>query len=291
LDITEDEMMAVNGKALPRSLQAGAAVLVIGTALAGCNRPPQTAVSDPAASPPADSIVRAAKPEFRLQQPFAEATLSDMPDQCLPDVTLAGKSVGKLYEEVVRTWDRIAFLTAGGQPLHYRAVIETELGTIEIELFADLAPNHVRSFVALAQVGYFNGLVFERTIAEQVEDDPSTRVELVEGGCPTGTGNPGYGSIGYWLKPEFSEVIKHEEGSVGACRSEEPESAACRFYISLSKAPVMDGERTIFGKVTHGLDVVRRIATQPVLNSPDYPEGDRPEKPIVMRKVTIHSKK
>src|SRR5262249_49269334 len=108
------------------------------------------------------------------------------------------------------------------------------------------------------------------------------------GGCPMGTGQPGCGSIGYWMKPEFSDDVKHEEGSVGACRGEDPESAACRVYITLSKAPGMDGEHTIFGKVTpRGLDVVRRIATQPVSNSPEYPLGDRPEKPIVIRKATI----
>src|SRR5262249_40169245 len=111
--------------------------------------------------------------------------------------------------------------------------------------------------------------------------------EMIEGGCPTGTGNPGYGSIGYWLKPEFSDAVKHDCGTVGACLGEDVSTAACRFYITLSPAPVMDGERTIFGKVSKGKDVVRRISTQPMLNSPGYPLGDRPEKPVVIRKLSI----
>jgi peptidyl-prolyl cis-trans isomerase B (cyclophilin B) len=268
-------------------------VVLVTAVLAGCHRQEgdaakteNTAMS--AANPP--TVAEAAKADLRLRQPFAEATVADMPDQYLPDVTLTGKSVGKLYEEVVRRWDKIALSTAKGEPLHYTATIDTELGSIEIELFPERAPNHVRNFIALAQIGYYDGLLFERTINEQVEDDPSApRVELIEGGCPTGTGNPGYGSIGYWLKPEFSKDLSHVEGTVGACRGEEPDSAACRFYITLSKIPVMDGERTIFGKVTRGLDVVRRISTQPVINSPEYPLGDRPEKPTVLRKVTIQA--
>jgi cyclophilin family peptidyl-prolyl cis-trans isomerase len=194
-----------------------------------------------------------------------------------------------LYEAVARRWDTIHFTNSKGKPIKYVALLDTELGTIEIELLPELAPNHVRSFIALAESGYYDGLVFERTICDQSENDPTTRVEFIEGGCPLGSGDPGFGSIGYWLKPEFSKDVHHEEGTVGACLGERPDSAACRFYITLSKAPVMNGERTIFGKVTKTLDVVRRITTQPVINSPEFPLGDRPEKPIVIRKVTIQS--
>src|SRR5262249_21834591 len=166
---------------------------------------------------------------------------------------------GKLYEDVLRRWDKISFVNAQGQKLAYTVTLETELGKIEIDLLPDVAPNHVRNFLALIQAGYYDGLVFERVISEQSDAGPGAKVELIEGGCPVGTGQPGCGSIGYWMKPEFSDDVKHEEGSVGACRGEDPESAACRFYITLSKAPVMDGEHTIFGKVTpRGLDVVRR---------------------------------
>ena len=52
----------------------------------------------------------------------------------------------------------------------------------------------------------------------------------------------------------------------------------------------MDGKRTVFGKVTRGLDVVRRISTQPLLNAPEFPDGTRPEHPVVIRKVAIQEK-
>lgn len=263
--------------------------LFLAVLLCGCSRQDASAragAGTPANPDPLPTPAEQAGAE-RMNQPFAEATISDMPDQTLPDLTLSGKSVGKLYEAVVRRWDTIRFADAKGKPITYVASLDTELGNIEIELLPELAPNHVRNFIALAQCGYYNGLVFERTICDQSEDDPNTRVEFIEGGCPIGTGDPGYGSIGYWLKPEFSKDVPHVEGTVGACRGERPDSAGCRFYITLSKCPVMDGERTIFGKVTKTLDVVRRISTQPVINSPEYPLGDRPEKPIVIRKVTI----
>ena len=118
--------------------------------------------------------------------------------------------------------------------------------------------------------------------------EPEVEVEVLEGGCPLGTGDSGVGSLGYWLKPEFSKD-EHDVGTVGACHGEEPDTAACRFYITLSKAPFLDGNFTIFGKVTQGLDVARRIFWLPVRNDPEYPEGDRPVKPVVIRKVTIRT--
>jgi cyclophilin family peptidyl-prolyl cis-trans isomerase len=226
----------------------------------------------------------------RLQQSFAEATRQEPPTegQRPPDLTLTGKSVGKLYMEVVRQWETIRFTTREGKPINYTAVLDTGLGSIEIALRPDLAPNHVRNFVALARAGYYDGLVFERTVHAKSEAQPEVEVAVLEGGCPLGTGDFGVGSIGYWLKPEFSKEA-HEEGTVGASHGAEPDTAACRFYITLSKAPFLDGNFTIFGKVTQGLDIARRIFWLPVRNDPEYPEGDRPEKPVVIRKAVIRT--
>jgi peptidylprolyl isomerase len=226
----------------------------------------------------------------RLSQSFAEATRQEPPAdwQRPPDLTMTGKSVGKLYTEVVNKWDSIHLTTATGKPIQYTALLETDLGEIEIALRPDLAPNHVRNFVALALVGYYDGLVFERTVHAKSQEPPEVEVEIIEGGCPLGTGESGFGSIGYWLKPEFSKEA-HVEGTIGAAHGEEPDTAACRFYITLNQAPFLDGNFTVFGKVTRGLDVARRIFSLPVRNDPEYPEGDRPEKPVVIRKVTLQS--
>jgi cyclophilin family peptidyl-prolyl cis-trans isomerase len=224
-----------------------------------------------------------------MHQPFAEATTADPPEDWLrpPDTTLAGKSVGKLYIEVKSHWDEIRFVSSAGKPLEYWAILDTEIGEIQITLRPDLAPNHVRNFIALAQAGYYDGLLFERTIHEEGADG---KLELIEGGCPVGTGEAGYGSIGYWMKPEIHSGLLHEEGSVGASHGEGKDTAACKFYITLNKCPFMDAEYTVFGKVTQGLGVARKILSLPVRDDSEYPEGDRPVKPVVIRKVTIHTK-
>jgi peptidyl-prolyl cis-trans isomerase B (cyclophilin B) len=255
--------------------------------VAGCSETPApTPDSQEASTPPPGVPVTASQPASGVA--FDECTLADVPDQILADRTMTGKSVGKLYTEVARLWSHVP-LTQNGKPVDYHVVMETEAGVIEIDLWPAVAPNHVRNFVALARAGYYEGLLFERTIAERASDPGRTLVELIEGGCPLGLGTSGHGSLGYWLAPEIAKDVKHEAGSFGACRGEHPDSAACRFYITLGPAPVLDGERTIFGKLTRGLDVARRIATQPLLNSPEFPDGTRPEKPIVIRKVTVVS--
>jgi cyclophilin family peptidyl-prolyl cis-trans isomerase len=288
---------------IQRGWKAGIAGLLL--ALAGCNHGEadaekakeaiQQLVGGDAMAGPTNAAGSWTEP--RMHQSFAEATRKDPPAdwQRPPDLTLTAKSVGKLYGEVVDRWDSIDFVSSAGKRIAYSATIDTELGPIEIELRPDLAPNHVRNFVALALVGYYDGLVFERTVrarAEEIdetkpEDQPLPEVELIEGGCPIGTGDMGVGSLGYWLKPEFSKD-PHEAGTLGACHGSAPDTAACRFYITLNKAPFLDEHFTVFGKVTGGLDVARRVFSLPVHNDPEYPEGDRPEKPVVINRVTIH---
>jgi cyclophilin family peptidyl-prolyl cis-trans isomerase len=272
--------------------------LLLALAPAGCQ--PEPPAPDPAAQTPSSSSNPSAasspgdaQPTLDpgLHQSFAEAISPNPPaDWQPPALTLTGKSVGKLYTEVVARWDSVKFIAPSGKPLRYSATLDTELGPIELLLRPDLAPNHVRNFVTLALVGYYDGLVFERTVhaRSNLPDQEGLEVELLEGGCPLGTGDAGVGSIGYWLKSEFNKE-PHEVGTVGACHGEDPDSAACRFYITLSKAPWLDSHFTVFGKVTDGLDVARKIFSLPVLNDPDYPELDRPEKPVVIRKVTIHA--
>src|SRR5713226_7597855 len=109
--------------------------------------------------------------------------------------------------------------------------------------------------MVLARLGYYDGLLFERLVREQSEVKPEEKLEMIQGGCPLGTGETFSGSIGYWLLPELDAKLIHEEGTVGAPHDLEPDTAGTRFYITLSKAPVLDGNFTVFGKVTRGLDV------------------------------------
>jgi peptidyl-prolyl cis-trans isomerase B (cyclophilin B) len=227
----------------------------------------------------------------KLHQPFSEAAITEPPDGQLrpPDQTKAGKNVAKLYEAIVGKdgkgglWDQIKFTSPAGKRYTYKANIKTDLGDIIIDLWPDVAPNHVRNFVCLAQVGYYEGLEFDRTVREEFEGQKGKALEYIEAGCPLGLADPGIGNIGYWLKPELSTQVKHVAGTVGAWHAEEVETAACKFYITLDEAPWMDGNWTVFGKVSQGLDVARAIRARPVRED----EKDRPQQPVVIRSVTV----
>src|SRR5436305_1019895 len=79
-----------------------------------------------------------------------------------------------------------------------------------------------------------------------------------------GTGQIDQGSIGYWLKPEFTTDVTHEPGVVGAVHTAEEDVSGCKFYINLTKAPVLDGNYTVFGKVAAGLEVAAQIRSAPI---------------------------
>jgi cyclophilin family peptidyl-prolyl cis-trans isomerase len=255
----------------------------------GTNEKPEAGKAGAAPTPSSQPLPP--PPNDRMHQPFKEAVRGpDNPpegSQRPPDQTATGKSVCQLLKEVSEVWDTIRFATPDGKFIDYTAAIETDLGVIEMAFYPEVAPNHVRSFLALAKVGYYEGLCFDRIYYEESMEE-KLRLEQVQAGCPLGTGEPGYGSIGYWLRQEVSDKLTHEEGTVGAYRDLDADSAACKFYINLTQARYLDSHYTIFGKVTRGLDVVRKIYSMPVIISDRDLEGSRqPEKPVKIRKVTV----
>jgi peptidyl-prolyl cis-trans isomerase B (cyclophilin B) len=241
---------------------------------------PVKAECGPAVNPSTD-------PLHPLRQSFAEATRADPYADWEPvEKTMAGKPIGPLYEKVKQNWDSIKLVTDDGRKLTYVATMDTDKGAIEIELRPEFAPNHVRSFVALIQAGYYDGLVFERTVTEQSEHG---LVQLIEGGAPDGGIKSNTDGIGYWLRPEINAAATHEEGTVGAPHGIEEDTAACRFYIMVSKAPDLDGHWTVFGNVTQGMDIARTIFRQPTKEDVDTPAAPFPLKPVVIRKATVRS--
>jgi cyclophilin family peptidyl-prolyl cis-trans isomerase len=292
--------MAVRGTPYGRAtLLLALAGIILATSGLGCKR--RVATPGGKSAQAADTAKGEKKPgslvEARFQRPFADATRKDPLDGWDPPTTTAtGKSVGALYEQVKSSWDGIAFVNAEGKRIVYHAVLDTEDGTVVIELRPDWAPNHVRNFVALARAGYYDGLVFSRTV-NQLSRKLNERVELIEGGGPQGVAGDQDG-IGYWLKDEFDAKLAQEDGVVGASHGEEADSAACKFYVMLSTAPRLNGLYSAFGKVVKGLDVARIIAKKPAEKeesgsaeeSEDLEGGDyRPTKPAVIRKVTIET--
>ncbi len=130
--------------------------------------------------------------------------------------------------------------------------IKTNKGEILFWLY-DETPNHKKSFVELANAGYWDSLTFNRVINNFV----------AQGGCPDTP--EGFSKSPYLLKPEFIPTFKHVYGAVGAGRDNNPEklSAGCQFYIVQNKngLPRLDGDYTIFGQVFKGMDVVDAIVS------------------------------
>jgi cyclophilin family peptidyl-prolyl cis-trans isomerase len=271
-------------------------VFLLAAALVGCNRKPAPKAEKPEPPPTVKEEPKQAPVDPRLAQSFADATRPDPPPSAPrpPDTTLTNKSVGKLYTDVVKLWKEVPFVTPEGKRVEYSATLETDLGTVEMALLGDAAPNHVRNFVALARAGYYDGLQFDhiRHDVSDVEEFKGQALDLVEAGGPLGAADlEDHDSIGYWLKPEIDAKVHHEEGTVGAVRGEELDSAGCKFYIIVGKPlATLDGNYTVFGKVTAGLDVVRKIHQQPTVEVEQESGYSRPEKPVVIRKVTIHTK-
>ena len=135
--------------------------------------------------------------------------------------------------------------------------IETNLGNIEFELLPDLAPEHVRNFVKLAQSGFYNGTLFHRII-------PGF---MIQGGDPN-TKDPnlksqwGMGGPGYNIKAEFNSR-SHLRGIISMARSQDPDSAGSQFFIVTSDSTFLDREYTVFGEVTDGMDVADNIVKLP----------------------------
>lgn len=164
------------------------------------------------------------------------------------------------------------------------AIIETNMGTIKLELFPDKAPKTVANFVGLAEgtkkwthpftgpkihKRFYDGLLFHRVI-------PGF---MIQGGDPLGTGQ---GNPGYQFEDEIVPDLKFNKPGVLAMANAGPNTNGSQFFITVAPAPHLNGKHTIFGRVVEGQAVVNKIA-----NVPRDQQTNRPLKPVIMQKVTI----
>ena len=133
-----------------------------------------------------------------------------------------------------------------------KAVIVTDKGTIELELYADRAPKTVSNFVYLAGQKFYDGLTFHRVVPGFV----------IQGGDPngTGTGGPGY------QFPDEPVVGDYLAGTVAMANSG-PDTNGSQFFICLADQPSLPKSYNLFGQVTSGMDVVQKIAVGDKMNS------------------------
>ena len=154
------------------------------------------------------------------------------------------------------------------------AIIKTNMGTIEVELFADQTPKTVENFVGLAEKGYYNGIIFHRVIKDF----------MLQAGDPTGTGSGGASFWGGKFEDEFVSDLKHDTPGMLSMANAGPNTNGSQFFITLVPTPWLDGKHTVFGKVINGMDVVYAIGKVQTA------AGDKPVDEIVMEEVIIEKR-
>ena len=148
--------------------------------------------------------------------------------------------------------------------VHPIVVLETDKGSIEMELYPDVAPKTVANFIKLIEMGFYNGLIFHRYVENFV----------IQGGDPNGdgSGGPGWTIPGEFQNPKLrAKMPRHRKGVVAMARANDPDSAGSQFYICLdaksSRYFSLNGQYTTFGNVIAGMDVVDQLRKGDVINS------------------------
>jgi cyclophilin family peptidyl-prolyl cis-trans isomerase len=148
------------------------------------------------------------------------------------------------------------------------ATMQTNQGTVELELFDDDAPKTVGNFKKLAEDGFYDGIIFHRVIPDF----------MIQGGDPTGTGS---GGPGYQFEDEFN-ANKVERGAL-AMANAGPDTNGSQFFIVTADAcPWLNGKHTVFGRVTSGMDVVDAISNV------DTGPGDKPRDEVRIDSLTLN---
>ncbi len=153
------------------------------------------------------------------------------------------------------------------------AIFDTTEGKFKIKLFADKAPRTVENFVSLAEgtktgKPFYNGTVFHRVIPDF----------MIQGGDPEGTGR---GGPGYKFEDEFHKDLKHSKPGVLSMANSGRNTNGSQFFVTVAATPWLDNKHSIFGEVSDGYEVVKKISEVP-RNS-----QDRPLKEVRLNSVTI----
>src|SRR3972149_6309988 len=134
-------------------------------------------------------------------------------------------------------------------------ILETSKGQVTIQMRPDLAPGHVARIKELVRKGFYDGVAFHRVI-----DD-----FMAQTGCPHGTGT---GGSGQKLKAEFSPE-KHVRGTVSMARAQNPDSGDSQFFICFEESAWLNGQYTVWGQVSEGMENVDKIKRGEPVRDPD----------------------
>lgn len=150
-------------------------------------------------------------------------------------------------------------------------VIETNQGSFEVKLFCDKTPKTCENFLGLAGKKYYEGTIFHRVI----------KGFMIQGGDPTGTGTGGQSIFGKTFEDEVSPALKFDRPGLLAMANRGPNTNGSQFFITTAATPWLNGKHTIFGEVTSGYDVVKKIETTPTAT------GDRPKEDQKIVSITV----
>lgn len=145
-------------------------------------------------------------------------------------------------------------------------VLETTQGVIELTLMVDVAPKACENFVKLVEKGYYNGIIFHRVI-------PSF---MIQGGDPTGTGRGGASIWGRPFEDEVRRDVRFDKPGLLAMANSGPGTNGSQFFITTAETPWLNMKHTIFGRVTSGYDVAKKIEIAP---------ADAGNKPVAEQKI------
>ena len=148
-------------------------------------------------------------------------------------------------------------------------------GVIQLELYPEVAPESVKNFIALANSGFYDGLIFHRVISGF----------MIQGGDPDGkgTGGPGYSIRGEFAANGVQNGVSHVRGVISMARAKPFDSAGSQFFICHQDSTFLDGQYAAFGRVISGMDVVDKIAKTTT------DSHDKPYKDQVMETVRVET--
>ncbi len=150
-------------------------------------------------------------------------------------------------------------------------VLETNLGNIEITLKNDIAPKTCENFIGLINKHYYDGQIFHRIIKNF----------MIQGGDPSGTGTGGESIWGKSFGDEFSPSVKFDKPGLLAMANRGPNTNGSQFFITTASTPWLNNKHTIFGEVTSGYDIVKKMES--VVTG----FNDKPLEPVQIKKAYI----
>jgi len=143
--------------------------------------------------------------------------------------------------------------------------IDTEFGSMTVEVFEDKVPNAAKHFISLAESGFYQEMAFHTIV----------KGAFAAGGCPNSkegaAGKAGTGNAGYTINEEYHEELRHERGTLSLMKGRRPGSTSSQFCLMLEKEPLFDNQFTVIGRIIEGrelLDILDKAGSRKVSEKP-----------------------